>query len=196
MSTLVNDISLTDEEMVELIQKGNNKYMAKLYVRYQSLFYYTSLKYMSKNHISQNLKDDFVDIAVESFHAAIKSFDTKKNTHFLNYWWSIKDHNFSSYLFRIKRKKIYYFDPKLVEEKLSDFIDDDLQSNVPHTIYDAIEIDLSELGDLTDREILLFKCLLVGHENLDELVELLGWSKSKAYRTKRKLLEQLQKNKT
>ena len=114
----VNDRALLeqrDEELIALIQKGSITAVERLYGVYKGLIYNISITFLKENGLAQMYLDDLVDIATDALLRCSQKYVICEDNSFLNYWWSVTNNQFASFLRKTINTGVVYFDPYLVE---------------------------------------------------------------------------------
>ena len=181
-----------DEELVKLIQEGNQLALDELYIRYKGLIYEVTYKYMITHNIAQMYLDDFIDVGIDSLIVAAKSFTVGQDWSFLSFWWVIMERKQNDFLSKTIESRVSYFDPMTFE-----YLATSLNDSSPNNDIDVMSHSLKETirkysGLFTDEEMCFLEYYLAGYQPL-EIADLLSWNKSKLYRIKKKATSKLNK---
>ena len=181
-----------DEELVKLIQEGNQEALECLYIRYKGLIYEASFQYLIENNIAQMYLDDLIDVATECLFIAIKQFTVGEDGSFLNTWWMITNRHQTKFLKKTIESRVSYYDPLIIENVGTSQLSDshiDISRGVDISIIDRIN-KYAELFTLDERCFLEY--YILGYKPL-EIAEFFTWGKSKLYRVKKKAMLKLNK---
>ena len=180
-----------DEELVKLIQQGDNEAFEILFKRYEGLIYKLCYKFMTDYNIAQMYFDDLVDIAMFGLIKGTKDYVVDEEKSFLNYWWSIVDRHHMTFLSKLIDSKTTCYDPRIIEKTLSTM--NSLQSSSANNLGLSIFDILNEYSKVFSTDELNFlKHMYSGFEPL-EIAEFFSWSKAKIYRLRRKAIRKLNK---
>ena len=186
----MNQLKVLDlDALAELASKGDYEATGFLFSRLHNLFKKMARDFMAPRNVSLNYFDDFYDVICDSFLEASSRYKKELGLPFLNYFWSIAKGRMGSYYHRIVESKVFYFPPETLEEFSYQARDVELLDNEHH------QISLSEVrraisenkADFTRDEKLYLDTILRGLEN-SEVTKVVGWSKSKVYRVRKKAL--------
>lgn len=181
-----------DEELVKMVQDGNEQVLEQLYVKYKGLIYEVSYKYMMNNKIAQMYLDDLIDIATECLLIACKDFNVGQDRSFLNYWWAIVERRQKDFQKKAIESRVYYYDPFMIENSVSSLSDSHPRGGYEGVFVSIIETINKNEDLFTQDERIYLKYFLIGYKPI-EIAELLSWNKSKMYRVKNKAMDKLNK---
>lgn len=184
---MVNKNRLTDEELVELIRRGNEEAQIVLFERYNAYCYRLAYEFKNSNSKSGITVEEFHNIAKYSLHLAIEKFSNDSTS--FNYYWSIvAKHEILRYI----QKNSYQNDAKEFfgvsldtvldnDIVLSDVVgDDDKEIGSDAFLKEVRKIINGNEADLTKDEHAIALLLLKGFTP-KEISNKLGISVSRAY---------------
>lgn len=169
-----------DEELVELIQKGNKEALSELFTKYIGLIYKVSFQFMVDKEIAQMYFENLYDIALDGLYIACRDYRKSVGTPFINFWWSI-----------VERRHLTYWQELSSIKNIAEQSDDIDRIGNGQLISNAIEI-IAEHKDFTVDEKIFLTSTLLGFKPL-EIAEQNGWNRPKLYRTKSKAMDKLNK---
>ena len=181
-----------DEELVSLIQEGNQKALEELYIRYKGLIYEISYKYMMNNNVAQMYLDDLIDVATDCLMVASNSFTVGQDWSFLSFWWAITERKQKEFLTRTIEKRITYYDPCIYE-----LVSIGLHDSHSHLGTEGLGVSIIETihkhaSVFTEEELCYLEYYLLGYKPL-EIAELFNLNRSRLYRIKKKAMNKLNK---
>ena len=183
---------LSDEELVEYYQNGNNDAIGIIYTRYKGLIVAITSDYLKTNNLAQMYFDDFFDIAVECLFRAMDTYDLNKETHLKNYWWTFVKRSFINKHRHIAHIESIVIDPSQLESgryHLMDSSINDKRFNVDEFIDDILLKYPDEFTNIEKRFLIYLKD---GFE-IKEIAFFMGTNLSKVYRLRLKVLDKLNK---
>ena len=180
-----------DEELVILIQQGDEKAFETLFYRYKGLIYEVSYRFMLDYIVAQMYFDDLIDVAIDGLFIATREFTINKDMSFLNYWWSIVERHQLTFLNKIIDSRIIYCQPSVIENTGVSLSDSEIRNlqGLESSIYDRIT---KNYNLFSQEEMLYLEHYLLGYKPL-EIAEFLSWNKSKLYRIRKKSMDKLNK---
>lgn len=147
-----NKVTLSDQEIVELITKYNHySYFGIIYDRYAQFVYNKCYAFVENE---EEAKDLTHDIFIKIF---LKLTDFKGKSKFSTWLYAITFNSCVNYVNKNKKQKFYFSDDYLVEESEEDTTNEELNQ------YDLFEISYTQLQQIlntippTDKMILIMK---------------------------------------
>lgn len=183
---------LSDEELVEYYQNGYNEAIGIIYTRYKGLIIVITTDYFKLNGIAQMYYDDFVDIATDCLFRAMDTYDSNKNGHLKNYWWTFVKRSFVNEYRHIARIESIVVDPSLLEKGRFHLMDTTIEKkrfNVDEFIDDILEKYPDQFTKMEKRYL---EYLKDGFE-IKEIAFFMGTNLSKVYRLRLKVMGKLNK---
>ena len=181
-----------DEELIALIQKGSITAVERLYEVYKGLIYNISITFLKENGLAQMYLDDLVDIATDALLRCSQKYVICEDNSFLNYWWSVTNNQFASFLRKTINTGVVYFDPYLVEASEICLFDSNKSVSMKNNDNSYKEFMRHNRQRFTVDERAFLDYYMQGLKPL-EIAEILSWNKSKLYRIKKSAMNKLNK---
>lgn len=181
-----------DEELIRLIQKGSITAVERLYVNYKGLIYNIAINFLKENGLAQMYFDDLVDIGTDTLMKCAQRYTINEDNSFLNYWWSVTNNQFNTFLRKTINTGVIYFDPILVEA--SDICLFDSTRPSPSKSVDNVYKEIIKVNKhrFTASERVFLEYYIQGLKPL-EIADVMGINRSKLYRIKKTAINKLNK---
>ena len=177
-------IFVSDEELVLMIQRGDEFAFEVLFLRYRQLIERFVNKIVNAYPSLSTYSDEVTNCGLDAFTFGVKHFVHAKNASFYKYWKGIAEKKTISFYKKAKPEMFILFDPEIIDSSFARVSDSDLAGK--GTSY---EYERDDLREIVREHRYVFSCdqyrvinlILMGY-SVQEICDAFNYKRGKVYR--------------